>query len=79
MTRFASFTTLATIAAMGFAGSVHAKAHDQGVADGQPNTVAPGAAAGAVDDAVKGGQRGAAASDAKGDNRKTPTVGNGKN
>lgn len=73
------FAMIAAVAAMGFAGMAHAKAHDQGVADGEPNEVGPGEAAGAVDNGVKGGQRGAAASEAKGDNRKEPVVGNGRN
>lgn len=66
-------------ASMALGGAALAKGHDQGVADGSPFGPGPGAAAGQVDDGQKNGQRGAAASSAKGDNRTTPVDQPGQN
>ncbi len=67
------------IAALGAVGAAQAKGHDQGVSDGQEPPAAPGALAGAVDDGQKKGQRGAAASANKGDNRRNPIPKPGQN
>lgn len=74
---------ITVLAATLMAGTAFAKAHDQGVADGEfPESTSdvvrsidgPGISA-----VVGKGQRGKAASDNKGGNRVEPVVGNGKN
>lgn len=70
---------LTLIASLALAGAAQAKGHDQGVADGMDPPAGPGALAGAVDDGQKNGQRGDAASGAKGGNRTVPVDQPGKN
>ena len=65
------------------AGTAFAKAHDQGVADGSfpesTSDVVESVEGPGISSVVGKGQRGAAASDNKGDNGVEPVVGNGKN
>ena len=76
MTRILKLALIATLAMSSLA---VAKGHDQGVADGKEPPAGPGELAGAVDDGQKNGQRGTAASEAKGENRTTPTSKPGQN
>lgn len=78
-------TAAALALALGHASSALAKAHDQGVADGdatpQPTTGAfiQSLGGNGVSALTSGGARGDAASTNQGGNRVTPTVGNGVN
>ena len=70
--------------ALGSSSAVFAKAHDQGVADGEATPDNTGAfvqdlGGNGVSDLFNGGQRGEAASGNGGDNRVEPVVGNGAN
>lgn len=75
--------TLAVLALAMTTGTAFAKAHDQGVADGSfpesTSDVVESIEGPGISSVVGKGQRGAAASENKGDNRVKPVVGNGKN